>query len=219
MPNFGISAFLRILYLNEKPQKSAVRERLTPREGGYDFHGSVRRLCTELALNNSDPIEVIESLKNIKKEAERDSARTGLQTFIKWKKENTSKFGLANNVIYSSPKTLFKITFKPNFSLINNDHVTAVHIWNTKKPVLNDHIVRATLSLFPQLYPANEPDDLAILCLRSKRLIRLGQPSSKIEELGTLLVNKIDKVIADINESGDGKSYDRDDRPTPPFMH
>ncbi|TMU89369.1 hypothetical protein [Brucella haematophila] len=220
MPNFGISSFLKILHLNEKPQKTEIRKRLNPSDGGgYDFHGSVRRLCADLALNNADPRAVIERLKDIKKVSERDSARTGLQAFIKWKNEHPAQFVMANNVIYNSPKSLFKLTFKPNFSLITDDKVAAVHIWNTARPALDDHLVRAVLSVFPALYTVNKPDDLAVLCLRSKRLIRLGEPDPKIQELGILLIKKVDKIITDLNESGDGKPYDTGDHPTPPFLH
>lgn len=219
MPNFGISSFLKILHLNDKPQKTEIRNRFKPTEGGYDFHGSVRRLCTDLAVNNSDPATIIENLKSIKKDSERDSARIGLQAFIKWKNEHPAQFATVNNVIYSSPQSLFKITFKPNFSFITDEKVTAVHIWNTARPALDDRIVKAVLSLFPGLYTVNKPDDLAVLCLRSKRLIRLGESDPKVQELGILLIKKIDKIIADIKESGDGKPYDIGDHPTPPLLH
>lgn len=219
MPNFGISSFLRILHLNEKPQKTEIRKRLQPSEGGYDFHGSVRRLCTDLVLNSSDKALVIESLKNIKRPSERDSARNGLQAFIKWKKEYSGQFRATNNVTYDSPKALFKLTFKPNFNLINDGQVIAVHIWNTARPPLNVHLVRAILSVFPELYTINKPDDLAVLCLRSQRLIQLGLPDTKVQNLGSLLINRIDKIIADIKEGDDGKPYDTGDHPTPPLLH
>ncbi len=215
MPNFGISSFLKIIHLNEKPQKTAIRNRLKPSEGGYDFHGSVRRLCTDLALNGSDPLSAIESLKDIKKQSERDSARIGLSTFINWKNEQSGTFETTRNVTYESPKSLFKITFKPNLNFIYDNKITAIHIWNTSKPSLSDHLVKAILSVFPERYTENKPDDLAVLCLRSQRLIRLGAPNAKVQELGNLLVNKIDRTISEIKENGDGKPRDIGDHPTP----
>ncbi|KAB2685572.1 MULTISPECIES: hypothetical protein [Brucella/Ochrobactrum group] len=220
MPNFGISSFLKILHLNEKPQKTEIRGRLEPKTGGgYDFHGSVRRLCTEIALNDGDPALVIGHIKDIKKAAERNSARLGLQAFLEWRKHNLSEVSTATNVTYQSPKDLFKVTFKPNFSMIDSNGVTAVHIWNTAKPKLDDHFVRATLSIFPELYTENKPDDLAVLCLRSQRLIRLGQPDAKLQALGNILINKIERIISEINEGGDRKPRDIGEHPTPPRFH
>lgn len=219
MPNFGISSFLKIIHKNEKPQKTEVRGRFKPSTGGYDFHGSVRRLCTDMVLHGREPSTLIAQIKDIKKAPERQSALSGLNNFIKWNKEKTLDYAPAANVTFESPKKYFKVTFKPNFSIIDADQVTAVHIWNTGKITLNEHLVRACLSVFPQIYTENKPDDLAVLCLRSQRLIRLGQPDVKIEELGKLLFGKIDNIIADIKESGDDKAQDIDDRPTPPSFH
>jgi hypothetical protein len=50
MPSFGISAFLRIVHMNPRPQRSELRRRFTPREGGYDFHSSLRRLAHRLLV-------------------------------------------------------------------------------------------------------------------------------------------------------------------------
>lgn len=219
MPNFGISSFLRVIHFNEKPQKTEIRKRLSPSEGGYDFHASVRRLCTELALNNSTPADILTKIQAIKKLPEKNSALVGVQAFIQWVKENPIQASTATNVTYKSPAASFQITFKPNFKLINNNKTTAVHIWNTSKPTLNDHIVRATLSLFPDLYTENKPDDLAVLCLRSKRLIRLGQPDEQVQTLQKLLVKKIDTIIADIKDIRDGKPRDIGDHPIPASFH
>lgn len=219
MPNFGISSLLKIIHMNEKPQKSAIHERFKPSTGGYDFHGSVRKLCTDMVLHGSKPAALIAQIKDIKNPHERKSALSGVNSFIDWNKKQVFGFEPATNVTFESPRKYFKVTFKPNFSIIDDDRVTAVHIWNTGKIALNEHLVRACLSVFPQIYTENKPDDLAVLCLRSQRLIRLGQPDVKIEELGKLLFGKIDNIIADIKESGDDKAHDIDDRPTPPSFH
>lgn len=59
MPSFGFSAFLKLLSLNDRPQRTLMRSRLLPSDGGgYDFHRSLK-LHAKRFLAGGEPLETL----------------------------------------------------------------------------------------------------------------------------------------------------------------
>lgn len=199
MPSFGISAFLRIVHMNPRPQRSELRRRLTPREGGYDFHSSLRRLAYRLLVDGESLENILAATGAIVQEPERRSAQTGLRNLIAWRTVNPGPILRFEPVTFRSPSETFGVTFTPNFGLLVEGQSVAVHVWNTAVPRLEPRLVRAVLSLFVDAYHSsdNPPDDLAILCLRTMRLIRLGNVAD-VAPLGLLIASSIDGIFREV---------------------
>lgn len=215
MPAFGISAFLRLVHMNERPQRTELRRRSTPREKGYDFHSGLRRLCHRLMAGES-----LESLLNatltIAQGPERQSAQLGLQRLDAWRALNPGAILEFPATTVRSPSETFSVTFTPNFSVRVGSQAVAIHVWNTAAPRLEPRLVRAVLSSFQSTYQAtnNPPDDIAVLCLRTTRLIRLGD-ASEVAELGRLIFTNIDGIFREIAVDL-GEPPAPEDHPAPP---
>ncbi len=215
MPNFGISAFLRIVHMNVRPQRTELRKRSEPRDGGgYDFHNSLRRLANRMIIEGVPLDEVLADAALIVKEAERNSARQGLRRLSAWSAENAGEILNFQSVSVQSPDRRFSVTYKPNFGLRFGREAIAIHIWNTARPRLENRIVRAVLSQFAESYRDAEtaPDDIAVLCLRTMRLIRLGN-SAEFADLGRLIMTHTDQTLAEIASDDGHPPVPPDDRP------
>lgn len=178
MPTFGFSAYLKLICLNSKPQRREVRGRLTPGDGGgYDFHRSLRLLAHRYLLGKEDAAELIRSVLSIVKDAERNSARSGLERLFAWVEQNPGSFFDVPPATFKSPGGVFNVQFLPDFGAVIGGKRTAVHIWNTKAPDLAPHFCHGALALFPKIYAGQEgaPEDLAVLSLRDGRLYRLSE--------------------------------------------
>ncbi len=108
-------------------------------------------------------------------------------------------------------------TYTPNFGIEIEGKAIAIHVWNTSPPRLEPRLVRAVLSLFAEPYRnvVNPPDDFGVLCLRTMRLIRLGD-SSDIAGLGRFIAARIDEIFRRIAEETRDAPTAPGDRPTPP---
>ena len=204
MPAFGISAFLRIVHMNVRPQRSELRRRSVPRGGGYDFHSSLRRLSQRLM--SGEPLEdVLEATLAIVQLPERQSAQLGLQRLAAWRAQNPGAVLEIAPVTVQSPETRFSVAFTPNFGLQIGGRSVAIHVWNTVKPRLEERLVRAVLSSFQPAYQAttSSPDDIAVLCLRTMRLIRLGD-ASDVAGLGQLIFASVDGIFREIEATREG---------------
>lgn len=215
MPNFGISAFLRIIHMNERPQRTELRRRFTPRESGYDFHSSLRRLSQRLMAGES-LADLLEATHAIAQSPERRSAQLGLQRLESWRAQNPGAALEIAPVTVPSPEARFSVTFTPNFGLRIADRSVAIHVWNTAEPRLDERLVRAILSSFQPGYRAvaNSPDDIAVLCLRTMRLIRLGD-ASEVAGLGQLIFANIDSIFREIEATREGPRPPSEERPAP----
>lgn len=216
MPAFGISAFLRIVHMNVRPQRTELRRRSVPRDGGYDFHSSLRRLSQRLMAG--EPLEdVLRATQAIVQLPERQSAQLGLQRLAAWRTRNPGTVLEIAPITVQSPEARFSVTFTPNFGLQIADRSVAIHVWNTVKPRLEERLVRGVLSSFQSAYQAttNSPDDIAVLCLRTMRLIRLGD-ASDVAGLGQLIFASIDGIFREIAATPEGPRPPAGDRPVPP---
>ncbi|WP_206625671.1 hypothetical protein, partial [Mesorhizobium sp. M7A.F.Ca.US.001.02.1.1] len=78
-------------------------------------------------------------------------------------------------------------------------------------------MARAVLSSFPPVYQTanNSPDDIAVLCLRTMRFIRLGD-ASDVVELGRLIFANIDGIFREITADLGEPPPAPGEHPTPP---
>ena len=208
MPVFGMSAFLRIVHLNPRPQRTELRKRLRPSGKPYDFHSSLRRLAQSLMVHGETLEGVLARASEITQEPERLSAQVGLRRLDEWRRDHPAELLDFDDVTYRSPGGRFGVKFTANYGMEIGGQSVAIHLWNTTRPRLEERLVRATLSLFVDGYreTRNPPDDLAVLCLRTLRLIRLGNPTD-VRELGRLIVADVDSTFADL---------EREERPPRP---
>lgn len=213
MPTFGLSAFLKLICLNERPGRTQLRARLVPGAGGgYDFHRSLR-LRAHRYLVDGEPMEdLMASVAQIAREPEQASARLGLQRLEEWRTANAGAIIPYTPVTYESPSGLFKVTFTADFGVRMGAEGVAVHLWNTASPALSPRMVYAALSLLEEPYGAtgDPPDDLGVLSLREPRLYRMSE-AGRFAGLGTSLAARIEDMIRDITEELDLPA--REDRP------
>jgi hypothetical protein len=192
IPNFGFSAFLKLICLADKPQKRAVRERHKPSTGGYDYHKSLRSRIQQVAFEGLSEANVLASTEQITKGPERESAKRGLKRFFEWRSTNPGALELCDSLTFQSPKGFLKITFQPNFLLEINGRRTAVHVWNTKSK-LSRNLVLAALSLVAARFPeTTRPDDFAILSLQDGTVYRWSDATKQHAALGENLLALLD---------------------------
>lgn len=176
MPTLGFSYLLKLLCLNEKPQRTEIRKRFMPSGDGYDFHRSLRRLARKLLAEGVPLADLLILADKIKSERERNSLKAALNQLNLWRASHPGPLLTFAPVVFQSPGKLFKIRFEPDFGLAIDGRATAIHIWNTKRPPLVQRMVFAALSWLPEHYEAADrrPDDFAVLSLRDGSLTRLS---------------------------------------------
>ena len=207
MPTFGFSAFLKLLCLNERPQRREVRVRLMPSQGGYDFHRSLRLLCRRFLVDGAALADLLTSADGLANSAEGRSARAGLEALDAWRRDNPGEIVAVPPRTFESPNGTFKIHFTPDFGLQEGRSVTAVHIWNTARPPLVERMVYAALSLVPELYEHEDiapPSDFAVLSLPEMRLYRLSEAGDF-----TLISRRVVVMIEQLIEQSGGEVGDR----------
>lgn len=173
--NFGFSAYLKVLCLNERPQRTMLRDRLLPSDGGYDFHKSLGLLSSRLLAG--EPWETIQAaIAGIKQAPERRSVQSGLERLIEWRTTHRGALFAVPSVIFQDPSQEFSVRFAPNFGLEMGGARTAIHIWNTIRPELVRNFVHGALYSVSTAYAGVEgrPTDLAVLSLRTGTLYRLS---------------------------------------------
>jgi hypothetical protein len=191
MPNIGFSAYLKLISLNERPRDTAIRGRVSPTGGGYDFHRSMKRAAHRLLAEDAPLADVLDALAAIQRQAERTSAIQALTRLAEWRAANPGELLSYKPATYAHASGLFKVTFTPDFGVRMGRAGTAVHIWNTQTPKLLARTVYAALSLLPGLYEDNDaPDDFALLSLRDLQFYRLSE-AGRYSGLGETMAEKI----------------------------
>ena len=213
MPTFGLSAFLKLICLNERPGRTQMRVRLLPTPGGgYDFHRSLRLRAHRFLVDGEQMEDVMASIAQIVRAPEQASARLGLERLDEWRAAHPGAIVPYAPITYESPAGLFKVTFTADFGIRLGRDGIAAHLWNTATPALSPRMVYAALSLFEPLYAAsdNPPDDIAVLSLREPRLYRLSE-AGRFAGLGVSLANRIEDMMRDIADELDLPGHE--DRP------
>jgi hypothetical protein len=189
-PIFGFSAFLRLISINEAPQKSAVRERYKPSNGkGYDYHRSLRLAIQKLNSGSEPATYVLRSLSTIKKVSERHSAKRGVIRYLRWRELNPGPATPCDSIIIDSPGSMFKVRFDADCVIELNGRRVAVHIWNTKSTKLSRNLVLAALTLVQKNWPRDRDmaDDFAVLSLQNMELYRWSDDPKKVSASGGCL--------------------------------
>jgi hypothetical protein len=201
MPTFGFSAFLKLICLNDRPQRTQLRQRLQAGGGGYDFHRSLRLRAQRFLVDGESMKDVAGSIREIVRAPEQNSARIGLERLEIWRRANPGAVIPFAPVTYESPARLFKVIFAPDFGVCLDRHTVAVHVWNTAWPDLSARMVYAALSLFLPIYFAGEgvPDDLAVLSLPEQRLYRLSD-ADRHAEIGVTLATRIENLLREVGD-------------------
>lgn len=195
MPTIGFSAYLKLISLNQRPRDSAIRGRVHPTGGGYDFHRSMKRAAHRLLAEGAPLDDILGSLATIKRSSERQSAMKALAQLAEWRASNPGELLSYSPATYRHGSGLFKVAFTPDFGVRLGGAGTAIHIWNTAKPELTARTVYAALSLFPDLYDgADTPDDFALLSLREPQLFRLSA-AGRFAGLGESMADKVGEAF------------------------
>ena len=133
MPTFGFSAFLKLISLNARPQRTLIRQRLAAsRSEGYDFHRSLKLRAGRYLVDGVSLPDVLLTVEEIKRSAERQSAKTGLEQLGIWRDRNPGPMLSFEPASFESPAKNFKVQFLPNFGILLNEKKVAAHIWNTR---------------------------------------------------------------------------------------
>ncbi len=152
MPTFGFSAFLKLICLNDRPQRTQMRDRLQPSSDAYDFHRSLRLRANRFLVRGESMETIVESIAGIVKAAEQNSVRTGLSALTEWRRQNPGEIIEFPPAMLESPTGSFRVNFTPDFGMLSRGKRTAVHIWNTKRPDFNRRLaVRGHVALPPGL--------------------------------------------------------------------
>jgi hypothetical protein len=199
MPAFGFSAFLKLVSLNPRPQRTAIRGRVMPSQGGYDYHRSFRLRAERYVVDGETIREVLASTEEISRDSERASAVNALEKLAIWREANPGPAFEVKPVTINSPSGLFKVHFEPNFGLEIDGKRTAIHIWNNVAPALSPRETYAALALVAQEYAAGEdgPADVAVLSVKGPTLYRLSDvPDQTV--LANRLLQHVERVIQDV---------------------
>lgn len=176
MPTIGFTAYLKLLSLNPKPRDRELRKKFLGDGGGYDFHRRMRFAARRWLLGQASFDEVLADAAAIKGEHERRSYVEALHNLRAWRADNPGAvLGLLRKT-HPSDLGLFEVVSQPDFGVLIDGQLVAIHIWNTKRTKLTASAVQAALSLLPGLYEGEEhaPDDFAVLSLQGAGLIRLS---------------------------------------------
>jgi len=198
MVTFGFSAFLKLLYLNDRPQRTEVKRRLgPPSRGGYDFHKSLRLLARRRLAGGEPLASVTAAAESIKRLPERQSAIAGLERLEAWRAAAPGEIVDVAPALFESPRQLFRVRFEPAFGLRHGDRTTAVHIWNTKRPRLAPGPTYAALALTQDAYDGQQhgPDDVGVLSLRDPVSAYLLGDGRSPRALAASLIERIEDLI------------------------
>ncbi|SCX27349.1 hypothetical protein [Agrobacterium rosae] len=198
-PMFGFSAFLRMICLNEKPQKTAIFDRHRPsKEGGYDYHRSLRTSIQKLATGSHSLKEVLVEIAEITKPSERRSTKRGVVRFLRWIIANGNAVTFCDPIFIQSPLGFFKVRFDANCVVEINGRRTAVHVWNTQKPKLSEKEVMAALTLVRRSVDTKTDviDDFAVLSLQDGRLYKWSDNPTHYSILADSILLQIDRLCS-----------------------
>jgi hypothetical protein len=202
MSTFGFSAFLKMLSLNDRPQRTEMRKRLLPSSGsGYDFHRQFRLLAHRYLSGGEALADLIAEAEAFGNEAEGRAAGEALMFLEEWRADFPGRLFAFAPAVWESPSGVFKVRYAPDFGIEIGGIRVAVHIWKTQRPPLDARMTYAALSLFPELYAGqgDAPQDLAVLSVTTGRLYRLSEvPDQSV--LAARVVGFIETLIEDITD-------------------
>lgn len=215
MPTFGFSAFLKILSMNPRPQRREVRVRLSPSDGGYDFHRSLRLKSHRLMIDREDLALLLEEAEDLGNPAERRSLAAGLQQLDAWRTTVAGEVISLPSALYRSPDGRFSVKFIPDFGYRMSGSEIAIHIWNTGTVQLSPRETYAALAMVYGAYePEARPDDVAVLSLPDNQLYRLSDVPDQ-SRLAASVARNLDALFVAVREELIDSDAPPEIRPTP----
>lgn len=215
MTTFGFSAFLKMLSLNARPQRTEMRGRLRPSEAsGYDFHRQFR-LLAQRYLGGGEPLhELIAEANGFGNAAEGRAAREALQFLQEWRGRTPGVLRTFGPKTWVSPAAAFGVRYTPDFGIEIAGVPVAVHIWKTMRPDLDARMTYAALSLFEDAYDEDPdpPRDLGVLSVVDGRLYRLSDVADQ-SVLAAGVVRFMENLIEEVREEGPRQGPPMGDRP------
>ncbi|MBB3997819.1 hypothetical protein [Aureimonas pseudogalii] len=213
MPTFGFSAFLKLISLSPRRQKSEIQKRLQPSKNGYDFHRNLKLHAHRYLYEGTALEDVLASVSRIVKDAEKRSTAQGLARLHTWRSENLGDLIEFPPAIYESPRGRFKVKFTSDIGIADRGGM-AIHIWNTASPGLNAREIFAALALMNTAYRniVPSPASMAVLSLRNSQLYRLTD-AEDFSLIGRRVVESLEGIFEDVEH---GVQLPRDDRPIAP---
>lgn len=202
MTTFGFSAFLKMLSLNDRPQRTEMRNRLRPSSGsGYDFHRQFRLLAHRYLGGGEALDQLIAETEGFGNAAEGRAAREALELLEQWRGRTPGALFDFEPRVWDSPSGAFAVRYTPDFGIEIDGVPVAVHIWKTQRPPLDARMTYVALSLFPDLYVGHlaGPEDLAVLSVIDGRLYRLSDvPDQSI--LAGRVTTAMEHLIEELEE-------------------
>jgi hypothetical protein len=214
MTTFGFSAFLKLIHLNDRPQRREVRQRIIPSESSYDFHRTFRAFARRLVVEQENIEALLAETERIVRLPERNSARNALQRLDAWRLSHPAVPIQFEKLTYESPTGVYKVNFTPDFGLELGGSRVAIHAWNTATPDLQSRLVSAALALFQDL-PPDGPDELAVLSVRSGQLYRVRTPEA-FEGLAHRIAEHIEDVFNELRDEDRRRPLDDSSHPRGP---
>jgi hypothetical protein len=218
MLSFGFAAFLKIASLNPKPRRTELRKRIYPGESKpYDFHRRLKLASGKHVVAGLDLAALIADAETINPLPERKAMVAGLKKLGIWLESTPGAGFKPDNRVFESPRSLFKISFQPEFGLENGSKRIAFHLWNTQKPALKHGAVYSTLALMANLYDDLDdcPDDFGLVSLHEPKAYRLSDASAHRYAASSTMIDWIEDLILDIQSDGGLGTGDHD--PPPPW--
>lgn len=217
MLTFGVSAFLKLTSLNPRPRRTELKKRLFPTGGEpYDFHRRLKLATSKHVARGEDLAALIAHAKTIEPIPERKAMVAGLEKLGIWLEDAPGTGFKPENHSFESPRGLFKVSFQPEFGLVNGAQRIAFHVWNTQKPPLRIGAVYSTLALMAEEYSDLDdcPDDFGLVSLHEPKAYRLSDAVAGRYAASKSMVEWIEELILDI-QSDAGMGSGDSDRPPP----
>lgn len=174
-------------------------------------------MIRQLAVEGESLDDIGASLHLIAKTSERKSVEVAAEKLQRWRTNNSGEILFFEDAIYKSPESKFKVKYSPNFGIRLGSSKVAIHVWNTMAPPLVERSVRAALALFENGYETTSapPDDIAVLCLRTEKLFRLGEAGHSAA-VGRAMAIAIDRIFQKIEDERPQPPSPGDQPPAPP---
>lgn len=202
MTRFGFSAFLKMLSLNDRPQRTEMRNRLRPSSGsGYDFHRQFRLLAHRYLAGGEALEQLFAEANGWGNAAEGRAAREALEFLEEWRGDTPGVLFDVEPRMWEHSSGMFAVRYTPDFGIEIDGVRIAVHIWKTQHPPLDARMTYVAMSLFGDLYSDNStgPQDIAVLSVIDGRLYRLSDVPDQ-----SVLAERVMTAIEDlIDELGD----------------
>lgn len=210
MKRFGISAYMKVLGLKKKPQITAIKKKLEPSSGGYDFHRQMRTIASRHILENTTGTQIAAEIKLISSISERKYAIAALKKLIEWRSKQKGHFSNLGKRTVNSPNDVFQVELKPDFVLNTAGKQVGFHIWNTASPKLTSREALGAMGLFKDAF--QELDILAIICLKTGIIYEYGF-DEKPYQLAVLLARDIERIFENTIKGEDKIEERSEDRP------